>query len=132
MKRSVKGVDELNEAVKKGVRQAAKKAIHKGNGVVPPFWTPELTKLEVMVQQCRNERKRGARIRWRSKVPEDTAIRRWEDNMSRLTVTDPTGWNLVESIDALFSLTSPAPVVDGDTLTKRRQVQHWQGCTWSG
>nr|CCC91797.1 hypothetical protein, unlikely [Trypanosoma congolense IL3000] len=96
MKRSVKGVDALNEAVKKGVGQAAKKAIHKGNGVVPPFWTPELTKLDVMVQQCRNERKRGARIRWRSKVPEDTAIRRWEDNMSRLTVTDPISWNLCQ------------------------------------
>ncbi|CCD12169.1 unnamed protein product [Trypanosoma congolense IL3000] len=109
VKRSVKGVDALNEAVKKGVRQTAEKAIHKGNGVVPPFWTPELTKLDVMVQQCRNERKRDARIRWRSKVPVDTAIRPWEDNVSRPTVTNPISRNLFKSIYALArsSLGSP-------------------------
>ncbi|CCD11859.1 unnamed protein product [Trypanosoma congolense IL3000] len=123
MKRSVKGVDAPNEAVKKGVRQAAKKAIRKGSGVVQPFWTPELTKLKVMVQQCRNERKRDARIRWRSKVPEDTAIRRWEDNVSKLSTMDTISWNLVESIYVPRPLPSPVLVVDGHPRTKRRQAQ---------
>ncbi|CCD16169.1 unnamed protein product [Trypanosoma congolense IL3000] len=134
MKRSVKGVDKLNEAVKKGVRQAAEKAIHKGNGVAPPFWTPDLTKLKVMVQQCRNERKRDARILWRSKVPVDTAIRLWEDNVSRPTVSDPISRNLVKSIDSILPLPSPVLVVDGDTLTKCRQHRHWhwQGCRRNG
>ncbi|CCD15040.1 unnamed protein product [Trypanosoma congolense IL3000] len=130
MKRSVKGVDKLNEAVKKGVRQTAKKAIHKGNGVVTPFWTPELTKPDVMVQQCRNERKRDARIRWRRKVLADTATRRWEDNMSRPTVTDPISRNLVKSIYAPRPLTSPVLVVDRHPRTKCQQHRHWhwQGC----
>ncbi|CCD17245.1 unnamed protein product [Trypanosoma congolense IL3000] len=134
MKRSVKGVDALNEAVKKGVRQAAKKAIHKANGVVPPFWTPELTKLDVMVRQCRNERKRDARIRWGGKVPVDTAIRLWEDNVSRPTVTDPISWNLVKSIYAPRPLPSPVLVVDRHPRTKCQQHRHWhwQGCTGSG
>ncbi|CCD14774.1 unnamed protein product [Trypanosoma congolense IL3000] len=132
MKRSVKGVDPLNEAVKKGVRQAAKKAIHKGSEVVPPFWTPELTKLKVMVQQCRNERKRDARIRWRSKLPEDTAIRRCKDNVPRPTVTDPISWNLVKSIYAPRPLPSPVLVVDRHPRTKCQQHWHWQGCTGSG
>ncbi|CCD15606.1 unnamed protein product [Trypanosoma congolense IL3000] len=123
MKRSVKDEDALNEGVKKGVRQAAEKAIHKGNGVVPPFWTPELTKLDVMVQQCRNEQKRDARIRWRRKVLEDTAIRRWEDNVSRPTVKDPVSWNLVESIYAPRPLTSPVLVVDRHSWLKRQQAQ---------
>ncbi|CCD16458.1 unnamed protein product [Trypanosoma congolense IL3000] len=134
MKGPVKGVDALNEAVKKGVRQAAKKAIHKDNGVVPPFWTPELTKLEVMMQQCRSERKRDARIRWRRKVLADTAIRRWEDNVPRPAVADPINWNLVKSIYAPCPLPSPAPVVDRHPRTKCQQHKHWhwQGCTGSG
>ncbi|CCD12736.1 unnamed protein product [Trypanosoma congolense IL3000] len=74
-KRSVKGVGALDEAVTRGIRQASKRKRRKGKGVVPPFWILELTKLDVMVQQCRNERKRDALIRWRRKVLADTAIR---------------------------------------------------------
>ncbi|KAH8605222.1 putative Endonuclease reverse transcriptase [Trypanosoma vivax] len=51
MKRSAKGADALNEAATVGIRMAAKRAIHKRKGVVPPFWTPELTKLDKMVQE---------------------------------------------------------------------------------
>ncbi|CCD17536.1 unnamed protein product [Trypanosoma congolense IL3000] len=131
MKRSMKGVDKLNQAVKKGVRQAVEKAIHKGSGAVPHFWTAKQPKLKVMVQQCRNERNRDARIRWRRKVLADTAFRRWEDNVPRPTVTDPISWNLVESIDAILLLPSPAPLVDRHPRTKCQQHRHWhwQGCT---
>ncbi|KAH8606405.1 putative Endonuclease reverse transcriptase [Trypanosoma vivax] len=74
MKRSAKGVDAMNEAVTRGIRMAAKRTIPKGKGVAPPFWTPELTKLDKMVQECKNERKRDALIRWRRKVLTDTAL----------------------------------------------------------
>ncbi|CCD16674.1 unnamed protein product [Trypanosoma congolense IL3000] len=134
MKRSVKGVDALNEAVKKGVRQASKRKRRKGNARALLFWTPELTKLDVMVQQCRNERKRDTRIRWRRKLTEGTAIRRWEDNKSRRTVTYPISWNLVKPIYAPRPLPSPVLVVDRHPRTKYQQHRHWhwQGCTGSG
>ncbi|KAH8611189.1 putative Endonuclease reverse transcriptase [Trypanosoma vivax] len=74
MKRSAKGVDAMNEAVTRGIRMAAKRTIPKGACVAPPFWTPELTKLDKMVQECKNERKRDALIRWRRKVLTDTAL----------------------------------------------------------
>ncbi|KAH8609433.1 putative Endonuclease reverse transcriptase [Trypanosoma vivax] len=51
MKRSAKGADAMNEAVTRGNRMAAKRTIPKGKGVAPPFWTPELTKLDKMVQE---------------------------------------------------------------------------------
>ncbi|KAH8616612.1 hypothetical protein ERJ75_000456300 [Trypanosoma vivax] len=63
MKRSAKGADAMNEAVTRGIRMAAKRTVPKGKGVAPPFWTPELTKLDKMVQERENERKRDALIR---------------------------------------------------------------------
>ncbi|KAH8616854.1 hypothetical protein ERJ75_000436900 [Trypanosoma vivax] len=78
MKMSAKGVDALNEAVARGSRMATKRTIPKGKGVGPPFWTPELTKLDKMVQECKNERKRDALIRWRRKVLTDTASGWWK------------------------------------------------------
>ncbi|KAH8607140.1 hypothetical protein ERJ75_001473000 [Trypanosoma vivax] len=54
MKRSVKGADALNEALTRGIRMAAKRTIPKSKVVAPLFWTPELTKLDKMVQECRN------------------------------------------------------------------------------
>ncbi|KAH8604678.1 hypothetical protein ERJ75_001694400 [Trypanosoma vivax] len=47
MGRSAKGADAMNEAVTRGIRMAAKRTLPKGKGVGPPFWTPELTKLDV-------------------------------------------------------------------------------------
>ncbi|CCD21357.1 putative Reverse transcriptase (RNA dependent DNA polymerase) [Trypanosoma vivax] len=47
MGRSAKGADAMNEAVTRGIRMAAKRTFPKGKGVGPPFWTPELTKLDV-------------------------------------------------------------------------------------
>ncbi|CCD15172.1 unnamed protein product [Trypanosoma congolense IL3000] len=126
MKRSAKGADALNEAVTRGIRMAAKRTIPKGKGVAPPFWTPELTKLDKMVQECRNERKRDALIRWTRKVLVDTAMGRWKENLSKLSTTDSASWNLVKSIYAPRPLTSPAlmvVVVDGHPLTKRQQAQ---------
>ncbi|KAH8619476.1 hypothetical protein ERJ75_000168400 [Trypanosoma vivax] len=54
MKRSAKGADALNEAVARGIRMAAKRTIPKDKGVAPAFWTLELTKLDKMVQECKN------------------------------------------------------------------------------
>ncbi|CCD20619.1 hypothetical protein, conserved [Trypanosoma vivax Y486] len=72
MKTSAKGADAMNEAVTRGIRVSAKRTVLKGKGVAPPFWTPELTKLDRMVQELKNERKRDALIRWRRKVLADT------------------------------------------------------------
>ncbi|KAH8608221.1 putative Reverse transcriptase (RNA dependent DNA polymerase) [Trypanosoma vivax] len=110
MKRSTKGM-------------AAKRAVFKGKGVAPPFWTPELTKLGKRVQECKNERKRDALIRWRRKVLADTALGRWKENMSKLSATDSASWNLAKSICAPRPLTSLLPVVDGHPPSKRKQVQ---------
>ncbi|KAH8608461.1 hypothetical protein ERJ75_000566700 [Trypanosoma vivax] len=74
MVRSAKAADAPSDAVTRGIRMAAKRTIPKGKGMAPPFWTPELTKLDVAVQECKNERKRDALIRWRRKVLADT---RW-------------------------------------------------------
>ncbi|KAH8605416.1 hypothetical protein ERJ75_000120500 [Trypanosoma vivax] len=63
MKRFAKGADAMNEAVARGFRMGAKRTIPKGKGVAPPFWTPELTKLDKMVQECKNERKWDVPIR---------------------------------------------------------------------
>ncbi|KAH8616284.1 putative Reverse transcriptase (RNA dependent DNA polymerase) [Trypanosoma vivax] len=123
MKRSAKGADAMNEAVTRGIRMAAKRTIPKGKGVAPPFWTPELTRLDKMVQECKNERKRDAPIRWRRKVLADTALGRWKENAPKLSVTDSASWNLVKSIYAPRPLTSPVLVVDGHPLTKRQQAQ---------
>ncbi|KAH8610581.1 hypothetical protein ERJ75_001087200 [Trypanosoma vivax] len=71
MVRSAKAADAPSDAVTRGIRMAAKRTFPKGKGVAPPFWTPELTKLGKMVQECKNERKRGAPIRWRRKVLAD-------------------------------------------------------------
>ncbi|CCD20331.1 hypothetical protein, conserved in T.vivax [Trypanosoma vivax Y486] len=73
MKRSAKGTDATNEAVTRGMHMPAKRTIPKGKGVAPPFWTPELTKLDATARQCANERKRDALIRWRRKVLADPA-----------------------------------------------------------
>ncbi|KAH8604589.1 hypothetical protein ERJ75_001702600 [Trypanosoma vivax] len=74
MKWSNKAADAMNEAVARGIRMAAKRTNHKGKGVAPPFWAPELTKLDKMVQECKKQRKRDALIRWRTKVLADTAL----------------------------------------------------------
>ncbi|CCD16585.1 unnamed protein product [Trypanosoma congolense IL3000] len=133
MKRSAKGADALNEAMTRGIWMAAKRTIPKGKGVAPPFWTPELTKLDKMVQECRNERKRDALIRWRRKVLVDTARGRWKENVSKLSTTDAASWNLVKSIYAPRPLTSPVlMVVDGHPLIRRQQLKHWPKCTWPG
>ncbi|CCD18828.1 putative Endonuclease reverse transcriptase [Trypanosoma vivax] len=123
MKRSAKGAHAMNEAVTRGIRMAAKRTISKDNCVVPPFWTPKLTQLDKMVQECKNERKRDALIRWRRKVLADTALGRWKENVAKLSVTDSASWNLVKSICAPQPLTSPVLVVDGHPLTKRQQAQ---------
>ncbi|CCD11912.1 unnamed protein product [Trypanosoma congolense IL3000] len=123
MKRSAKGADALNEAVTRGIRMAAKRTVQRGKGVAPPFWTPELTKLDKMVQECRNERKRDALIRWRTEVLVDTAMGRWKEHLSKLSTMDSASWNLVKSIYAPRPLTSPVLVVDGHSLTKRPQAQ---------
>ncbi|CCD12245.1 unnamed protein product [Trypanosoma congolense IL3000] len=133
MKRSAKGADAQNETVTRGTWMAAKRTIPKGKGVAPPFWTPELTKLDKMVQECKNERKRDALIRWRRKVLVDTARGRWKENVSKLSTTDAASWNLVKSIYAPRPLTSPVlMVVDGHPLIRRQQLKHWPKCTWPG
>ncbi|CCD20286.1 putative Endonuclease reverse transcriptase [Trypanosoma vivax] len=121
MKRSAKGADAMNEAVTRCIRMADKRTIPKGKGVAPPFWTTELTKLDKMVQECKNERKRDALIRWRRKVLADTALWRWKENVAKLSATDPASWNLAKSIYAPRPLTSPVLVVDGHPLTKSQQ-----------
>ncbi|KAH8605420.1 hypothetical protein ERJ75_001585200 [Trypanosoma vivax] len=102
---------------------ATKRAIPKRKGVAPPFWTPRPTKLGRMVQECKNERKRDALIRWRRKVLADTALGRWKDNVSKLLITDSASCNLVKSIYAPRPLTSSVLVVDGHPLTKRQHAQ---------
>ncbi|CCD21598.1 reverse transcriptase (RNA-dependent DNA polymerase) [Trypanosoma vivax Y486] len=74
MERPAKAADAPSDAVTRGIRMADKRTIPKGKGMAPPFWTSELTKLDVAVQECKNERKRDALIRWRRKVLADT---RW-------------------------------------------------------
>ncbi|KAH8613399.1 putative Endonuclease reverse transcriptase [Trypanosoma vivax] len=123
MKTSVEGVEAMNEAVTRVIRMAAKRTIPKGKGVAPPFWTPELKKLDKMVQECKNERKLDVLICWRRKVLADTALRRWKTNVAKLVATDSTSWNLVKSIYAPRPLTSPVLVVDGHRLAKRQQAQ---------
>ncbi|CCD19268.1 hypothetical protein, conserved, partial [Trypanosoma vivax Y486] len=123
MKGSAKGADAMNEAVTRGIWMAAKRTIPKGKGVAPPFWTPELTKLDKMVQECENERKRDALIRWRRKGLAGTALGRWKENVAKLSATHSAGWNLVKSICAPRPLTPPVLVVDGHPLTKRQQAQ---------
>ncbi|KAG8340220.1 hypothetical protein TRVL_08954 [Trypanosoma vivax] len=100
MKRSAKGADALNEAVARGIRMAAKRTIPKGKGVAPPFWTPELTTPDRRVQECKNERKPDALIRWRRKVLADTALGRWKERVAKLSTTDSASWNLVKPIYA--------------------------------
>ncbi|KAH8619792.1 hypothetical protein ERJ75_000129400 [Trypanosoma vivax] len=90
MKRCAKGADALNEAVARGIRMAAKRAVPKGKGVAPPFWTPELTKLNKMAQECENARNRDVLIRWRRKVLADTALGRWKENVSEISTTEST------------------------------------------
>ncbi|KAH8616335.1 putative Reverse transcriptase (RNA dependent DNA polymerase) [Trypanosoma vivax] len=102
---------------------AARRTFPKGKGVAPLFWTPGLTKLNKMVQERKNGRKRDALIRWRRKVLADTALGRWKENVSKLSATDSASWNLVKSIYAPRPLTSPVLVVDGHPLTKRQRAQ---------
>ncbi|CCD18512.1 hypothetical protein, conserved [Trypanosoma vivax Y486] len=122
MKRSAKGAEAMNEAVARGIRMATKRTIPKGKGVAPPFWTPVLTKLDKMAQECENERKRDALIRWRRKLLGDKVMGRWKENVAKLSATDSASWNLVKSICAPRPLTSPVLVVDGHPLTKRQQA----------
>ncbi|KAH8609760.1 hypothetical protein ERJ75_001177100 [Trypanosoma vivax] len=119
MKRSAKGADAMNEAVAGGIRMAAKRAIPKGKGVLPPFWTAELAMLDEMVQGCENERKRDALIRWRRKVLADTALGRCK---AKVLVTDSGRWNLVKSQNEPRPLTPPVLVADAHPPTKRKQA----------
>ncbi|KAH8617773.1 hypothetical protein ERJ75_000345700 [Trypanosoma vivax] len=123
MKGSAKGADAMNEAVTRGIWMAAKRTIPKGKGVAPPFWTPELTKLDKMVQECKTEQKRDALIRWRRKVLADTALGRWKENVAKLLATHSASWNLVKSICAPRPLTSPLLVVERHPRTKRQKPQ---------
>ncbi|KAG8346901.1 hypothetical protein TRVL_02258 [Trypanosoma vivax] len=102
---------------------AAKRTIPTGKGVSPPFWTPELTKLDKMVQERKNERKRDALIRWRRKVLAGTALGRWKENVAKLSATDSASWNPVKSIYAPRPLTLPVLVPDGHPPSKRKQAQ---------
>ncbi|KAH8613227.1 hypothetical protein ERJ75_000810100 [Trypanosoma vivax] len=88
MKTSTKGAEPMNREGTRGIRMAEKRTIPKGKGVAPPFWTPELTKLDKMVQECKNERKRDAPIRWRREVLADTALGRRKENVAGLSATD--------------------------------------------
>ncbi|KAH8617122.1 putative Reverse transcriptase (RNA dependent DNA polymerase) [Trypanosoma vivax] len=125
MKRCAKGADAMDEQVTRGSTQVAQRTVPVGKGVAPPFWTPELTKLDNTVQECKNEWKRDARIRWRSKVLADTALGQWKENVSKLSATFSASWNLVKSVYATQPLASPVlvMVVDGHPLTKRQQAQ---------
>ncbi|CCD18663.1 putative Reverse transcriptase (RNA dependent DNA polymerase) [Trypanosoma vivax] len=123
MKRLDKGADPMNEAATRGIGMAAKRTIPKGKGMVPPFWTPELTKLDEMVQECKNEQKRDALIRWRRKVLANTTLGRWKENVSKLSATNSASCCLAKSMCAPRPLTSPALVVDGHPLIKRQQPQ---------
>ncbi|KAH8604283.1 putative Reverse transcriptase (RNA dependent DNA polymerase) [Trypanosoma vivax] len=124
MKRSAKGADALNEAVTRGIRVAAKRTTPKGRGVAPPFWTPELTKLDKMVQQCKNEWKGDALVRWWRKVLADTALGPWKENVSKLSAADSASWNLPKPISAPRLLTSPVPLpVDGHPPAKRLELK---------
>ncbi|KAH8609436.1 hypothetical protein ERJ75_001195700 [Trypanosoma vivax] len=102
---------------------AAKGAIPKSNDVAPAFWTPELTKLDKMVQECKSERKRDAPIHWRRKLLADTALGRWREHVSKLSAADWPSWNLVKSVCASRPLTSPVLVADGHPPTTRQQAQ---------
>ncbi|CCD19714.1 hypothetical protein, conserved, partial [Trypanosoma vivax Y486] len=113
MKRSATGVGALNEAVTRGIRMAAKRTIPKGKGVAAPLCTPELTNMYKMVQECKNERKWDALIRWRRKVLADTALGRWKENVPKLSATYSASWSPVKPICAPRPLTSPVLVVDG-------------------
>ncbi|KAH8607747.1 hypothetical protein ERJ75_001381900 [Trypanosoma vivax] len=126
MERPVKGADALNEVVARGIRVAEKRTIPKGKGVAPPFWTPELTKLDKMVQECKGERKRDAPIRWRRRVFAGTVLGRWKENASKLSATESASWNPAKSIRAPRPLTSPVLVVGARPPTKG---QHWPKCT---
>ncbi|CCD20913.1 hypothetical protein, conserved (fragment), partial [Trypanosoma vivax Y486] len=75
-----------------------------------------------MVQECKNERKRDALIRWRRKVLADTALGRWKENVAKLSATGSASWNLAKSIYAPQPLTSPVLVMDGHPLTTRQQA----------
>ncbi|SCU70160.1 uncharacterized protein TEOVI_000173300 [Trypanosoma equiperdum] len=86
---------------------AAKRTIPKGKGVAPPFWTQGLTNLDGLT-------------RWRRKVLADSALGRWKENLSKLATTDSANWNLVKSVYAPRSLTSPMLVVNGHPLAKRQ------------
>ncbi|KAG8342342.1 hypothetical protein TRVL_06834 [Trypanosoma vivax] len=110
MKRSAKGA-------------GAKRTAPKGKGVAPPFWTPELTKLDKIVQESKNEWKGDARIRWRRKVLAGMALGRWKENAPKLSATDSASLSPAKSIYAPRPLTSPVLVVDGHPLTKRQQAQ---------
>ncbi|KAG8340598.1 hypothetical protein TRVL_08576 [Trypanosoma vivax] len=122
MKRLAESTGATNEAVERGIPMTAERTFPKGKGVAPPFWTPELTKLYEAGQECKNERKRDALIRWRRKVLADKALGRWKENVAKLLPTDLASWNL-KSIYAPRPLTSPVLVVDGRPLSKRQQAQ---------
>ncbi|KAH8616862.1 hypothetical protein ERJ75_000434900 [Trypanosoma vivax] len=118
MKRSCTVADAMNEAVTRGFRMTARKTILKVEGVAPPFWTTELTKLDATVQERKHERKRDALTRWRKKVLADAVLCRWNGNVSKLSATDSGSWNLVKSIYAPRPLTPPTALADGHPLTK--------------
>ncbi|KAH8608521.1 hypothetical protein ERJ75_001299900 [Trypanosoma vivax] len=123
MVRPAKVADDPSAAVTRGIRIAGKRTFPKGEGVSPPFWTPELAKLDKMVQERKNERKRDAPLRWRRKVLADTALDRWKENVPKLSATDSVSWNLAKSMHAPRPLTSPVLVVDDHPLTKRQQAE---------
>ncbi|KAH8619698.1 hypothetical protein ERJ75_000136000 [Trypanosoma vivax] len=89
----------------------------------PPSWAPELTKLDKIVQECKNEWKRGAPIRWRRKVLADTALGRWEESAPKLSATGWASLSPAKPICAPRPMTSPVPVVDGHPPAKRQQTQ---------
>ncbi|CCD17983.1 hypothetical protein, conserved [Trypanosoma vivax Y486] len=123
MVRPAKVADDPSAAVTRGIRIAGKRTFPKGEGVSPPFWTPELAKLDKMVQERKNERKRDAPLRWRRKVLADTALDRWKENVPKLSATDSVSWNLAKSMHAPRPLTSTVLVVDDHPLTKRQQAE---------
>ncbi|KAG8343002.1 hypothetical protein ERJ75_000665600 [Trypanosoma vivax] len=78
-----------------------------------------------MVQQCKNDRKRDALIRWRRRVLAGTALGRWKANVAKMSATDSASWKLMKSKYAPRPLTSPVLVVNGHPMNKRQQAQAW-------
>lgn len=109
---------DLAHIVRHGVQRSVPCAVAKH----PPFWTPELTKLDAAIDACRDPRKLEALVDHRRRRLREIATLRWRDTCNHLDTTAKASWHLIKSVYAPRPISCPVMVINDTPLSAQAQA----------